>query len=664
MRRIGFSILCLSLALVGLGCSKSPTAVQVVVPSAVVLHQPPQSDIGKDYVLLTWSQSDAPDFTSYEVHQVADGATAETSDSTLKAIVGGRANTAYRVLGLADLTEYVFVVRTVTASGGAAKSNAVRVKTADQVEAPPDSVTLLAPVDSSYDRAIIKWTSNRQRTFDRYVIYTDTVAGFDPSPANTFGTRVNSTDTLTLVTGLTPSSVGHNVINYFRVGVFNFANKRSLSNEISLRSLLKGDTIPPPAPVVSVGRVTNSSITLNWNPCPDGIADWAAYQVLSDTVVGLSPKDATKLRADIRERHQATVTIDGLSPDKTYYFLVVSRDVYNNFSTSDYEVVRTRPPVDPQFKFGGFGPAAGKFQSASAVAIDAAGRAIIANTGNNRLDVFASPLTGDTSLVASIRNAAPGDPLSLPEGVAVDAASNIYVGDTGNNRIVVLGSDGTLLREFGLLGSDSAGFNAPTALAVDGEGNLWVCDRGNDRVKKMDPEGHTLLMLPHGATQAVLSRPSGICFEPTTNEIYVSDQEHHRVVRYSLDGGQTGIIGSGPGSATDQFTRPVGVSTDGRGHVFIADTGNDRFKVYHARGATPILVFGTFGLTGGDADLRSGQIQLRKPRALAATANSALILDTDNTRAIVASLTLDALQVERGRVRAAAQHTAVRPGRR
>ncbi|MBI5835608.1 MAG: fibronectin type III domain-containing protein [Candidatus Eisenbacteria bacterium] len=639
MRRIGFLILCLGLLLMGLACSKRSDVIPPEIPVASVLQTPESVDIGPDYIALRWTESTASSFTSYEVHELP-ALDAQPTASTLQAIVGGRTNTHYVVRGLVLNTSHVYAIRSVTRSGGSAVSNSIQVQTKSNEAPPPIPVTLLAPVDSSYDRVLLRWTANRERTFDRYVVYASTVSGFTPTPAELVEVKSTFTDTSTVVQELRDTTT-----YYFKVAVYNFANKVSSSNQIRCRTLPKGDITPPQTPVVTVGAVTNTSVQLSWTASPD--TDWSSYRILTDTTDTFNPKDATKIVTDIREVASTSYTVTGLRPDKAHYFMVTSFDQSGNSSSSFYTFARTRPPVDPRYKFGGYGTAPGRFLSPEAAAFDAQGRLFVANTGNNRIEAFLAPATGDTSLVSGWNVGGPGSAVSLrlPQGVATDPAGNVYIADTGNNRIVVISPDGTLLRTFGTFGSDSAGYNSPTALAVDDEGAVWICDRGNDRIKKVDSLGRTLELLPKAGT---VNRPSGVCFEPHSREIYVADQGHHRILRFHLDGSRSTDFGNGPGSEVGQFNQPTGVTTDGLGRIYVADTGNDRFQVFLAGSPSPLNVFGTIGLTNGNEDVLAGQLLLRKPRGMANSGSNGVIIDTDNTRAIVTNITF-VTAPERGR---------------
>src|SRR5918995_157077 len=69
-----------------------------------------------------------------------------------------------------------------------------------------------------------------------------------------------------------------------------------------------------------------------------------------------------------------------------------------------------------------------------------------------------------------------------PEGIAVDQAGNVYVADTANNRVQVFSSNGTFMSKWGKLGLFEENLRSPAAVAVDPSGNVYVADTANNRV--------------------------------------------------------------------------------------------------------------------------------------------------------------------------------------
>jgi sugar lactone lactonase YvrE len=162
-----------------------------------------------------------------------------------------------------------------------------------------------------------------------------------------------------------------------------------------------------------------------------------------------------------------------------------------------------------------------------------------------------------------------GDPRPLcgPESVAVDSAGNLYVGDTYNNRVVVYHTP---------TGSDQASITPDIVLGQPDMTTTWGGDFAYARGVALD----------------------------ANNNVYVADEMHHRVLRYSqplstgmspdLVLGQSGMAETDPGATLDHFNLPVGMAIDGNGSVYVADYYNSRvlrFDAPLATGATAAQSF-------------------------------------------------------------------------
>src|SRR5574341_1313891 len=86
---------------------------------------------------------------------------------------------------------------------------------------------------------------------------------------------------------------------------------------------------------------------------------------------------------------------------------------------------------------------------------------------------------------------------NIPWGVAVDSAGNAYVADTGNNTVRKVTPAGEVTTLAGLAGSagsadgpgSTARFNHPSGVAMDSAGSVYVTDGNNHTIRKVTPGG-------------------------------------------------------------------------------------------------------------------------------------------------------------------------------
>jgi DNA-binding beta-propeller fold protein YncE len=121
-----------------------------------------------------------------------------------------------------------------------------------------------------------------------------------------------------------------------------------------------------------------------------------------------------------------------------------------------------------------------QFNHPKGLAIFGGSELLVADSGNNRIQVF--DLDGNFQLAAGSQEAI-YLPFNSPDGVAVGPDVNVYVSDTGNKMVEKYASDGTLLAEIG-----TGTLSKPEGIAVDQGGNVYVADSDNNTVAVFTPD--------------------------------------------------------------------------------------------------------------------------------------------------------------------------------
>ena len=128
----------------------------------------------------------------------------------------------------------------------------------------------------------------------------------------------------------------------------------------------------------------------------------------------------------------------------------------------------------------------------------------------------------------------PGD-FAKPTGLAVDQEGNLYVADTLNNRIEIFDADGKFISAFGKSGDGPGYFARPKGVAIDGDGHIWVADGMQDRVQVFNQEAQLLISFGgHGMLPGQFQGLVGIAVDKNnrvfTSEIYPGRVQQFRYV--------------------------------------------------------------------------------------------------------------------------------------
>jgi sugar lactone lactonase YvrE len=205
--------------------------------------------------------------------------------------------------------------------------------------------------------------------------------------------------------------------------------------------------------------------------------------------------------------------------------------------------------------------------------------------------------------------------------VALDAVGNIYVADTGNHTIRVISTSGEVMTLAGLAETSGtasgrgahARFNAPAALVVSNAGAVYVADTGNHTIRKVATNGVTSDFVGYpgmsGFTNgsgivARFSSPRGITIDGSGN-LYVADTGNHAIRMITSGGVVSTLAGTGsPGNANNvgtaaSFSSPNGIVYDAVSNaLYVADAGNSVIRRITLPGAVVTTFAGTMGVPG------------------------------------------------------------------
>lgn len=222
-------------------------------------------------------------------------------------------------------------------------------------------------------------------------------------------------------------------------------------------------------------------------------------------------------------------------------------------------------------------------------------------------------LAGSTGAIGSQDGAGAGARFNTPTRLEVDASGNLYLTDTGNSTIREVSAAGavtTLAGAPGQCGSadgngGAARFCSPQGITLDRQGNLYVADTLNHTIRRIDRANNvTTIAGVAGSCGSSDGRGNAARFcEPQDIEVdedgwlYVADTANSTIREISPSGevrtlaGAAGQCGSADGApAAARFCRAAGLTIDGAGNLFVADTGNGTIRRIGSNGSVATVI--------------------------------------------------------------------------
>jgi sugar lactone lactonase YvrE len=321
--------------------------------------------------------------------------------------------------------------------------------------------------------------------------------------------------------------------------------------------------------------------------------------LIAGNIVGPGAKDGTGAAARFR-------TPSGIAADTAGNLYIADSKNHNIRKISPAGVVTTLAGVAQQSGSADGNGAAARFNAPFDIAVGAAGKLYVADSGNHTIRVISptgavTTLAGTAGAVGSADGTGANARFNSPGGITADADGNLYVTDTFNHvirRITPAGAVTTIAGMAQMPGNAdgnvmAARFNTPVGIALDREGNLYVADTGNHTIRKISPAGVVTTVAGTAGSAGALdgtgpnarfNLPYGVAVDGVGN-LYVGDSGNYTIRRITPAGVVATVAGS-PGNGGNEngsggaarFFAPTDLLVDATGTVYIVDTGNNAIR--------------------------------------------------------------------------------------
>jgi len=239
-----------------------------------------------------------------------------------------------------------------------------------------------------------------------------------------------------------------------------------------------------------------------------------------------------------------------------------------------------------------------------------------------------------------------------PEGIATDG-TNLYVADTNNHTIrqivIATGVVTTLAGSPGLSGPNDgpgaiARFTNPYGITTNGT-DLYVADTYNHTIRKIDIASGNVSTFAgvagaSGTNDGIgaiarFKNPRGITMDATY--LYVADTNNYTIRKIDLltanvitIAGTAGLSGPTDGIGTAaRFKTPSGITTDGAGLLYVADTGNHTIRQVVVSSKAVTTIAGAAGVIGSNDGLGTAA-RFKNPSGITTDGTYLYIVDKQN----------------------------------
>jgi len=180
-------------------------------------------------------------------------------------------------------------------------------------------------------------------------------------------------------------------------------------------------------------------------------------------------------------------------------------------------------------------------------------------------------------------------PISKPYGVKM-WQGKIYICDLKQHAVIILDLRNHVTRVLGITGN--LHLDTPTDIAIAPDGTKYVSDMARGAVVVFNPADQQIAVFTHPNF-----KPVGVAI--FNDELAVADFQAQRVEVLDRASGQSRRIVGSAGMDDGQFVRPLSLTYDAQGNLYVCDVFKCRVQKFDREGKL-VKAFGTINATAGN----------------------------------------------------------------